>query len=941
MPVDPIVENPIDYPRYAVEDWLFELYLSEVFSDADPDDVLTYGIAIDSDGDGDFDDPLPDWLTFDAASGVLSGTPLAEDAARMDVLAAAVDPHGGTAVEEFELVVISVNDPPTLVEPIPDVTIAEDQPFALDVAAHFTDEEGAVLTYNMFGPDWLSIDPVTGALSGTPTNGDVGDVEVTVMAFDGGTSVERFTITVENVNDAPIVTPGGTVDLTFGDEGAVRTAIGDYFHDLAYATAVQADGKILLAGQSGNNSDFALARYNSDGSLDTTFGTSGVAVTDIGRIDSVWGGHLATNDEGHDMLLQGDGKIVVAGLSNGDFTLARYNPDGSLDTSFSGDGKAHIRLGSHGDHAPSVALQADGKLVVAGYSLDAVSGGPSSDDFSILRFNADGSLDSTFGDYGRRFTDFGGESPDHGYAVALQTDGKIVVAGSTWNGSTQDIALVRYNADGSLDTTFGGDGKVTTLPPGDAEMQASAHAIEILPDGGILVAALAFDRTRLHHQVLVRYDADGSLDTTFGENGYATANLGHGDGSIAVQEDGKIVLLGSWGSGFGAARFNADGSVDSSFGVDGVATAFRDSSTNAYASDLAIQADGRIVLGGSWYIEGYKFGAVRLMGGGIPDQAASEDAPFELVIPANHFTDVDAGDILSYAATLEDGLALPSWLTFDPGTRAFSGTPLDEDIGAVSVRLTATDADGESASDVFAVTVSGTEDPPAIVGYDDDDVLIGTGSRDTIQGGDGNDMIAGGGGDDELDGEQGDDTLRGGAGRDAVFGGGGDDVMSAGTANDYLKGEGGEDVLAGNSGSDYLRGAKGNDTVRGGQGNDHLFGETNNDVLVGGKGADQFQFSNIGVSHADVIADFGVGQDAIVLDDDVFRAFAGDRTLGERNFVSGAGARAKDANDFVLFDTSTGKLFYDADGSGAASKRLICTLLGSPDLEAHDILIVS
>jgi uncharacterized delta-60 repeat protein len=200
----------------------------------------------------------------------------------------------------------------------------------------------------------------------------------------------------------------------------------------------------------GSNWDFALARYNADGSLDTSFDGDGKVTTAIG----------ASTDVGYSVIQQADGKLVVAGYSwngsNDDVALVRYNTDGSLDTGFDGDGKVTTAIGTGYDEGYSVIQQADGKLVVAGTSYNG-----SSNDFALVRYNADGSLDASFDGDGIVTTAIGAAN-DYAQSVIQQADGKLVVAGYSHNGSDSDVALVRYNADGSLDTGFDGDGKVTT-----------------------------------------------------------------------------------------------------------------------------------------------------------------------------------------------------------------------------------------------------------------------------------------------------------------------------------------------------------------------------------------------------------------------------------------------------------------------------------------------
>ncbi|NEQ21307.1 MAG: hypothetical protein F6K28_19200, partial [Microcoleus sp. SIO2G3] len=189
---------------------------------------------------------------------------------------------------------------------------------------------------------------------------------------------------------------------SFGATGKITTDFGG--NDYGYGVAVQSDGKIIVTG--GNNSNFAIARYNSDGSLDTTFDTDGQLTTDFGG-----------NDYGYSVAVQSDGKIVVTAESDANFVLARYNSDGSPDTTFDTDGQLTADFGGN-DYGYSVAVQSDGKIVVIGES---------NGNFVLARYNSDGSPDTTFDTDGQLTADFGGN--DYGYSVAVQSDGKIIVAG--------------------------------------------------------------------------------------------------------------------------------------------------------------------------------------------------------------------------------------------------------------------------------------------------------------------------------------------------------------------------------------------------------------------------------------------------------------------------------------------------------------------------------
>lgn len=352
----------------------------------------------------------------------------------------------------------------------------------------------------------------------------------------------------------------GSNDLTFGTAGKVTTDLGGAF-DQAFALALQPDAKIVAAGSSepgGSCCQFALTRYNSDGTLDPSFDMDGKVLTTFGG-----------SSRAFDVAVQADGKLVAVGskfdpFENG-FALARYNVDGSLDSNFGTAGKVLTRLGGVADAAQSVVIQPDGKIVVAG------AGGPGND-FVLARYNGDGSLDPTFASTGAVATDFGGF--DRANDVDLQLDGKIVAAGVGNSG----FAVARYRTDGSLDTSFDVDGKAAVQFT--SENVESAEALALQPDGAIVVAGSAFasfDRS----YALARFNSDGSLDTTFGDAGKATTNFGNPSdvgvlcpsarpdcsedvaNDVAIAPDGKIVAVGGGGAcippcGWTLARYLTD-----------------------------------------------------------------------------------------------------------------------------------------------------------------------------------------------------------------------------------------------------------------------------------------------------------------------------------------------------------------------------------------------
>ena len=298
------------------------------------------------------------------------------------------------------------------------------------------------------------------------------------------------------------------LDRSFGGDGTVTTAIGSG-HENVRAVAIQADGKIVVAGYSHNGTDydFAVVRYTAAGALDASFGSNGTVTTAIGSSDA----HI------HGMALQPDGKIVVVGHSHAesgdDMAVARYNPDGTLDASFGSNGTVTTAIGSGYAYGFAAAVQAaDGKIVVAG-----TGSGGTNYDMAVARYNPDGTLDASFGSNGTVTTAIGA-SNDQGQAMALQPDGKIVVAGYSFIGTSEDFAVVRYNPDGSLDASFGSNGTVTTAI-GSGEDRG--YAVAIQADGKIVVTGRSHNGTD-YDFAAARYNPDGSLDASFGNGGTVT-----------------------------------------------------------------------------------------------------------------------------------------------------------------------------------------------------------------------------------------------------------------------------------------------------------------------------------------------------------------------------------------------------------------------------------
>jgi uncharacterized delta-60 repeat protein len=410
-----------------------------------------------------------------------------------------------------------------------------------------------------------------------------------------------LTISLSNLQ-SPVWAADGELDTSFDTDGIQTTSIGSV-QDIAYSVVMQSDGKIVAAGYShnGTNNDFAVVRYNTDGSLDTTFGTAGKVRTAIG----------SGTDVANYVVMQSDGKIVAAGYShngsNVDFAVVRYNTDGSLDTTFSSDGIVTTAVGSLNDTGRSVVVQSDGKIIVVGSSENVTDS-----DFAVVRYNTDGSLDTTFSSDGKVTTAIG-SSNDNANSVVLQSDGKIVVAGVSF-GSFEVFAVVRYTSTGSEDATFSGDGKVTTAI---GSSQDQARSVVLQSDGKIVAAGFS-DNGSNYDFAVVRYNTDGSLDTTFSDDGKLITAVGLGTdlaNSVVLQSDGKIVAAGySYNvssEDFAVVRYNTDGSLDTTFSGDGIVTTAVGAGSD-FGYSVAMQSDGKIVTAGYSYSgTKYDFAVVR------------------------------------------------------------------------------------------------------------------------------------------------------------------------------------------------------------------------------------------------------------------------------------------------------------------------------------------
>jgi len=419
-------------------------------------------------------------------------------------------------------------------------------------------------------------------------------------------------------------TSNGTPDTSFGTNGQVITTYGggsNTGRNTPASITLKADGKFVIAGNynTGNSSKTALAQFNANGTLDTTFDTDGKVVVNFGA------GYYS---DGLKVFAEDDGKITVAGSAAttavNNFALTRYNVNGTLDTAFEGDGMALTPFATGDDYTMinSVIRQPDGKFIVLckpPYFL------LESSDLIIRRYNASGTVDTAFGTGGKTSATFD-SGANEVESAAITAEGKIVAVGRSvpLDYSHREFAIARFNDDGVADATFSGDGKATVLFENGDDILA---VLLVLPDDKLIAGGSSGYRESnnfVHKDiVLSKYNADGSPDTTFGTLGKVYSVIEENRNYIttaAVQPDGKIVVSNTYGnysqtySSFEILRYNANGSLDTAFGTGGrVSIAYS-------ATSIAFQPDGKIIIAGDGYIDGaFAFSINRFNANGTPD----------------------------------------------------------------------------------------------------------------------------------------------------------------------------------------------------------------------------------------------------------------------------------------------------------------------------------
>jgi len=408
----------------------------------------------------------------------------------------------------------------------------------------------------------------------------------------------------------------GTLDTTFDTDGKKYFGFATP-NDYGEFVLIQSDNKILVGGRSsltGGNLSFSLARMNSNGTFDNTFGTGGKVTTSYGT-------------EGFEALsgaLQPDGKIVVVGnafinvsLGTSQVAVVRYNANGTLDTSFDTDGMVFTQISAaNEDFGKVVKIQQDGKIIIAVQSKINFNW-----DFVLVRYNADGSLDNTFDSDGISRTMLDGN--DAIFDIALQNDGKIVAVGYKGGASDDDILVARYNSNGSVDSSFGTAG---FFAYDFASNHNYAMAVAITTEGKIIVGGRYQNGSGGSSPFVARLSANGTLDSTFDSDGILTLSTDEVINDIVLQSDDKILTFGTSNLKFGVWKLDTNGAFDATFGTAGKVETMVNINY-CMGKNGTLQPDGKIVVVGDTYGSPFmKYGVVRY----------HNDAPLSTEIPVEN-----------------------------------------------------------------------------------------------------------------------------------------------------------------------------------------------------------------------------------------------------------------------------------------------------------------
>jgi VCBS repeat-containing protein len=682
------------------------------FSDVDVGDTLSLSATL---ADGS---PLPAWLSFDPITQTFSGTPLNGDVGSLSVRVTATDSAGAIATQDFTVTVTNTNDGPVASAIIADQSSTEDAGFSFTVPVNsFSDVDvgdsltlSASLADGSPLPAWLAFDPATQTFSGTPLNGDVGSLSVRVTATDsaGATATQNFTVTVNNTNDAPVITSSNATSFAENATGTVYTAAAtdvDAGSTLIYsisgtdaalfnidattgAVTFKSPPNYEAPGDTGGNNVYDVMIGASDGTVTTTKDVT-ITVTNVNEAPVITSGSavsFAENRTGTVYTVAATdpdaGATLTYSLTGTD--AARFNINRTTGAiSFKSRPNFEAPTDAGGDNVYDVTVRAsDGTNVTTkdvAITVTNVNEAPRITSATTANFAENGT--------GTVYT-----------VTATDPD-----AGTTLTYSLAGTDAARFNINSTT-------GAVTFKSPPNYEAPSDRGANNVYnvtvraSDGALTTSrAVAITVTDVNEAPVITSGATAS----FAENGtgtvYTAAATDPDAGTtLTYSISGTDAALFDINATTGAVTFKSapnyevpgDTGSDNVYDINVTASDGTNSTTKAVAITIANTNDGPVAS------------AV------IADQSSTEDAGFSFTVPVNSFSDVDVGDSLTLSTSLADGSPLPAWLSFDPPTQTFSGTPLNGDVGSLSVRVTATDSAGATATQDFTVTVANTNDGP-------------------------------------------------------------------------------------------------------------------------------------------------------------------------------------------------------------------------------------
>ncbi|MBL8813567.1 MAG: cadherin domain-containing protein, partial [Planctomycetaceae bacterium] len=497
----------------------------------------------------------------------------------------------------------------------------------------------------------------------------------------------------------------GDLDPSFGTGGIVEHSWGSAT-DEAYAEAIQANGQIVVAGYSFNSSqrNMKVDRFNADGTRDTTFGVGdGLLTGGVGT-----GVSFATAVA----IQPADQFIVVAGIASDTVFVQRLKTDGTPDSAFGGGGTVLASTGTYANMVHTMLIQPDGRIVVGGEFYSSSTGNL---DSFLMRLNTDGAVDTSFGTDGIfRYSHSGNIEELH--SVAIQPDGKLVIAGTSYSGSEYDAYLARVTSDGHLDASFS---PLTYF----TEKNDRFEHVELQPNGAIIATGWQAGLGTAN-VVVVRTDANGQYDSSFSGDGIQTFNFGgtydYGLSSV-LRADGKLVIAGgahttdtthtTESQNLALARLNPDGSMDSSFGTAGRVTI-----PYTFYDDLfygvSLQADGKLVaVGDAGTATGSHIVLARFEGTSAPTAVqlspsyVLEQQPVGTVVGTLSSIDPDLLDSFNYALVTGSGDTNNALFTLS-GNQLLTNAVFDYSVAqSYSIRIRTTDQNGKSLDHVFQVAI--------------------------------------------------------------------------------------------------------------------------------------------------------------------------------------------------------------------------------------------